>query len=96
VREEAAPWYRDLVQYVFLSGPAVEKQWLYPAIAVAAAFALRWSRALPVAFHALLGWSAAVYGFAALTALGPWALRMWPVTAVIGGLSLLMLFRRPR
>lgn len=94
-REESAPWFPDLVQHVLLSGPAAEKQWLYPAIAVAAAFVLRWSRSLPHVFHALLGWSAAVYGFAALTALGPWALRMWPVTAVVGGLSLLLLFRRP-
>ncbi|WP_158708346.1 MULTISPECIES: hypothetical protein [unclassified Streptomyces] len=95
VRAETAPWFPDLVQYVLFSGPAAEKQWLYPAVAVAAAFVLRWSRSLPATLHALLGWSAALYGFAALTALGPWALRMWPVTAVIAGVSLLLLFRRP-
>ncbi|MFH9060094.1 hypothetical protein ACH4GM_02510 [Streptomyces coeruleorubidus] len=94
-RAETAPWFPDLVQYVLYGGPAAEQQWLYPAVAVAAAFVLRWSGSLPAACHALLGWSAALYGFAALTALGPWALRMWPVTAVIGGVSLLLLFRRP-
>ncbi|MEF9907693.1 hypothetical protein [Streptomyces sp. P9-A2] len=94
-REETAPWFPRFFEYVVFSGPAEGKLWLYPALAVSAAFVVRWSRSLPAAFHALLGWSAALYGFAALTALGPWALRLWPVTAVIGLLSLLMLFRRP-
>lgn len=94
-REETAPWFFHFFEYAMFSGPAAGKLWLYPALAVAAAFVVRWSASLPAAFHALLGWSAALYGFTALAALGPWALRMWPVTTVIVLLSLLMLFRRP-
>ncbi|WP_432193702.1 hypothetical protein [Streptomyces sp. bgisy027] len=95
LREEAAPWFPDLFRYTLSSGPAADKHWLYPALAVAAAFVLRWTRSLPAALHALLGWSAALYGAAALTALGPWALRSWPVTAAVLIVSLLVLFRQP-
>lgn len=94
-QEQTASWFPRFFEYVLHSGPAAERLWLYPALAVAAAFVVRWSTSLSAAAHALLGWSAALYGFTALTAVGPWALRLWPVTAVIVLLSLLTLFRRP-
>ncbi|MFI2640584.1 hypothetical protein [Streptomyces sp. NPDC018610] len=96
IRERTAPWFFPFFHDVLGSGPAEGRLWLYPALAVAAALVVRWSAAPPPAVRALLEWPAALYGFAALTALGPWALTVWPVTVVMVLLSLVVLPRRHR